>query len=47
MLKCKVIKVIRDIRRRKLTADDSIPADLFKDMGDNGLKILTVLVKKR
>ena len=32
--------------RKKATRDDNIPADLLKELGDSGLKIVTALVNK-
>ena len=34
------------MRRKKATGDDYIPVDLLKELGDNGLKIMTALVNK-
>ena len=31
------------MRRKKATGDDNIPLDLLKELGDNGLKIMTAL----
>ena len=40
-----MVKAIKDMRRKKATGDD-IPVDLLKELGDNGLKIMTALVNK-
>ena len=37
---------IKDMRRKKATGNDNIPVDLLKELGDNGLKIMTALVNK-
>ena len=34
------------MQRKKATADDNIPVDLLKELGDSGLKIMTALVNK-
>ena len=34
------------MRRKKATGDDNIPVDFLKELGDNGLKIMTALVNK-
>ena len=31
------------MRRKKAIGDDNIPANLLKELGDNGLKIMTAL----
>ena len=40
------MKSIKDMQREKATKDDSIPADILKELGNNGLKIVTALVNK-
>ena len=44
ILKSEIVKVIKDMRRKKATGD--IPVDLLNQLGDNGLKIMTALVNK-
>jgi hypothetical protein len=34
------------MRRKKPRGDNNIPVDLLKELGDNGLKIMTALVNK-
>ena len=46
ILKSEVVKVIKDMRRKKATWDDNIPVDLLRELGDSGLKIITALVNK-
>jgi hypothetical protein len=46
ILKSEIVKAIKDMRRKKTTGDDNIPVDLLKELGDNGLKIMTTLVNK-
>jgi hypothetical protein len=46
ILKSEVVKAIKDMRRKKATRDDNIPVDLLKELGDSGLKIMTVLDNK-
>ena len=41
-----VIEAIKDMQRKKATGDNNIPVDLLKELGDNGLKIMTTLVNK-
>ena len=43
ILKSEIVKVIKDKRRKKATGNDNIPADLLKELGGNGLEILTAL----
>ena len=37
ILKSEVLKVIKDMRRKKAIRDDNIPVDLLKELGDSGL----------
>jgi hypothetical protein len=46
ILKSEVVKVIKDMQRKKATGDDNIPVDLLKELGDSGLKVMTALVNK-
>ena len=46
ILKSEIVKAIKDMRRKKATGDDNTPVDLLKELGDNGLKIITALVNK-
>ena len=46
IFKSEVVKVIKDMRNKKTTGDDNIPVDLLKELGDSGLKIMTLLVNK-
>jgi hypothetical protein len=32
--------------KKEITGDDNIPVDLLKELGDNGLKIMSALVNK-
>ena len=43
ILQSEVEKAIKDLRNRKATGDDDIPGDVFKLLGEGGLKILTKL----
>ena len=40
------VKAIKGMRIMKATGDANLPVDLFKELGDNGLKIMTALVNK-
>lgn len=46
VLKSKVKRAIKEIRRKKVTADDDITVDLFKELGNKRLKKLTKPVKQ-
>ena len=46
ILKSEVVNAIKDLRRKKVTRNDNIPAMLLKELGDSGLKIMTALVNK-
>ena len=48
IFKSEEVKAIKDMQRNKTTGDDNIlvPADLLKELGDSGLKIMTVLFNK-
>ena len=46
VVKSQAIKAIKDMQREKATGDDNIPVDLFKELWDNWLKIMTILVNK-
>ena len=37
-------KAIKEMRNRKATEDDDVPGDVFKLLGEGGLKILTKLI---
>ena len=37
ILKSEVIKVIKDLGRKKAIGDDKIPVDLLKELGDSGI----------
>jgi len=39
-----VEKSIKEMRNRKATGDDDVPGDVFKLLGEGGLKILTKLI---
>ena len=41
ILKSEIVIAIKGMRRKKATGDDNIPIDLLKELGDNGLKIMT------
>ena len=43
ILQSEVEKAIKELRNRKATGDDDIPGDVFKLLGEGGLKILTKL----
>ena len=45
-LKCKVLKAIKNMRRKKATGDNKILANLLKENGDTEFKVMTVLVNK-
>jgi hypothetical protein len=46
ILKSKVVKVIKDMQRKKANGDDDIPMNLLMELGDRGMKIMTALVNK-
>ena len=39
-----VEKAIKEMRNKKATGDDEVPGDVFKLLGEGGLKILTKLI---
>ena len=43
ILQSEVEKAIKEMRDRRATGDDYIPGDVFKLLGEGGLKILTKL----
>jgi hypothetical protein len=46
ILQSEVERAVHDMRRRKATGDDDIPADVLKELGEDGMKTLTKLVNK-
>ena len=46
ILKSKLIKAIKVMRRKKAIWAYNIPVDLLKELEENGLKIITILVNK-
>jgi len=44
ILQSEVEKAVKEMRNRKATGDDYVPADVLKLMGEGGLKILTKLI---
>ena len=46
ILKSEVVKAVKDMRRKKSSGNVNIPVDLLKELGDNGLKIMSTLVNK-
>ena len=44
ILQSEVEKAIKDMRNRKATGDEDVPADVLKLLGEGGLKILTKLI---
>jgi hypothetical protein len=39
-----VEKAMKEMRNRKATRDDDVPGEVFKLLGEDGLKILTKLI---
>jgi hypothetical protein len=39
-----VEKAIKEVRNKKATGDDDVPGDVFKLLGEGGLKIMTKLI---
>ena len=46
IFKSEIVRAFKDMRSRKATANDNIPVDLLKELGDSRLKIMTALVNK-
>ena len=46
VLKSEIVKAIRHAKKEGHNRDNNIPVDLLKELGDNGLKIMTALVNK-
>ena len=46
ILTTEVEKAIKDMKRNKATGDDDVPADLLKEIGNKGLKVITKLINK-
>jgi len=44
ILQSEVEKAIKEMRNKKATGDDDVPADVLKLLGDDGLKIMTKLI---
>jgi hypothetical protein len=44
ILQSEVEKAIKAIRNNKTTGDDDVPGDVFKILGEYGLKIITKLI---
>ena len=44
ILQSEVEKAIKEMRNKKATGDDDVPGDMFKLLGEGGLKILTKLI---
>jgi len=44
ILQSEVEKAIKEMRNKKATRDDDLPADVLKLLGDGGLKIMTKLI---
>jgi len=44
ILQSEVEKAIKEIRNKKATGDDDVPRDVFKLLGEGGLKIITKLI---
>ena len=42
-MQSEVKKAIKEMRNKKATGDDDIPGDVFKLLGEGGLKIMTKL----
>jgi hypothetical protein len=40
-----VEKAIKEMRNKKATGDDDVPADVLKLLGEGGLKIMTKFIK--
>ena len=43
-MQSEVEKAIKEMRNKKATGDDDVPGDLFKLLGEGGLKIMTKLI---
>jgi len=43
-LQSEVEKAIKEMRNTKATGDDDVPGDVFKLLGEGGLKVMTKLI---
>ena len=43
-MQSEVEKAIKEMRNKKATEDDDVPADVLKILGDGGWKIMTKLI---
>ena len=44
ILQSEVEKAIKEVRNKKVTGDDDVPGDVFKLLGEGGLKIMKKLI---
>ena len=44
VLKSEVVKAVKEMQRKKAPRDENISVDLLKELGDNGMKIMTCTV---
>jgi hypothetical protein len=44
ILQSDVEKAIKEIRDKKATGDDDVPGDVFKLLGEDGLRLMTQLI---
>jgi hypothetical protein len=44
ILRSEVEKAIKEMRKKNATGDDDVPGDVFKLLGEGGLKIITKLI---
>jgi len=44
-LNSEVEKAIKNMREKKATGDDGVPEDVFKLLGEYGLRLVTVMIK--
>jgi len=40
-----VEKAIKNMRGKKATGDDGVPEDVFRLLGEDGLRLMTVMIK--
>lgn len=38
-------KAIKNMRGKKATGDDGVPEDVFRLLGEDGLRLMTVMIK--
>ena len=40
-------KVIKNMREKKDTGEDGVPEDVFRLLGEDGLRLMTVMIKNK